>query len=128
MSPPHPPVTPCRRRARLILGDYVAALEELRRLLTPSICRVPVSAAAGGGSDGTIMHTLALAEQESEVIPECEQYRRFAGCILHRLRFTLREPDHADAYPGCRRLQQRPAADQGEPCRRGRGAAGPRAA
>ncbi|MBK5275425.1 MAG: phosphoenolpyruvate carboxylase [Desulfuromonadales bacterium] len=81
-----------------ILADYIAALEELRRLLTPSSCRVAVSPPVVE----TLRHyhaTLALPELESEVIPECEQYRRLAGCILHRLRQTLRLPDHPDAYP-----------------------------
>ncbi len=81
-----------------ILGDYIASLEELRRLLTPSACRVAVSPQLAAAAQQYFL-TLALAEQENEVIPECEQYRRFAGCILHRLRLTLLEPDHNDAYP-----------------------------
>ena len=81
----------------VILGEYVASLEELRRLLTPSTCRVPVSAPVAAA----VRHyhaTLTISEQESETIPECEQYRRFAGCILHRLRRTLLNADHPDAY------------------------------
>ena len=82
----------------VILGDYVAELEELRRLLTPSACRVTVSLRLAAAVQN--YHAiLALSESESEIIPECEQYRRFAGCILHRLRQTLLESEHPDAYP-----------------------------
>ena len=81
-----------------ILGEYVVTLEELRRLLTPSTCRVPVSPQLAAAV--THYHaTLDFAELQDNAIPECEQYRRFAGCILYRLRRTLREPEHADAYP-----------------------------
>ena len=81
-----------------ILGEYIATLEELRRLLTPSTCRVPVSPQLAAAV--TNYHaTLDLAELQNSAIPECEQYRRFADCILYRLRRTLREPEHADAYP-----------------------------
>ena len=86
-----------QKARELILGDYVASLEELRRLLTPSVCRAPVSLLLAAALQ-QYLATLALAEQESEIIPESEQYRRFAGCILHRLRFTLAQPEHADAY------------------------------
>lgn len=82
----------------LILGEYLASLEEVRRLLTPSMCRVAVTpqllAAVKKYHD-----SLLLAEKENEAIPESEQYRRFAACILYRLRRTLLEPDHVDAYP-----------------------------
>jgi len=80
-----------------ILGDYSASLEELRRLLTPSICRIAVTP--------TLTETvknyragLSHSNMESEVIPECEQYRRLAGYMLHRLRHALFEPEHSDAY------------------------------
>ena len=88
-----------QKARELILSDYVASLEELRRLLTPSVCRVPVSPLLAAALR-QYHATLAMAEQESEIIPESEPYRRFAGCILHRLRFTLAQPDHGDAYPG----------------------------
>src|SRR6185369_2063524 len=81
-----------------IIDDYLASLEELRRLLTPSTCRATVSPKLATAVDNYYT-TLAPALQETEIIPECEQYRRFAGLILHRLRLTLLEPDHRDAYP-----------------------------
>ena len=42
---------------------------------------------------------LTVSDAERAAIPECEQYRRLAGFMLHRLRRTLSEPDHPDAYP-----------------------------
>ena len=81
-----------------ILGDYVAAVEDLRRLLTPSDCRIPVTTGLATAVKN-YRATLSIGDQESEAIPECEQYRRFAGFMLHRLRRTLFEPDHHDAYP-----------------------------
>ncbi|HCE68012.1 MAG: phosphoenolpyruvate carboxylase [Geobacteraceae bacterium GWC2_55_20] len=81
-----------------ILGDYISSLEELRRLLTPSTCRIPVTQQLANA----VCHyhdTLVLSDLESEAIPECEQYRRLAGYMLHRLRHSLLEPEHADAYP-----------------------------
>ena len=81
-----------------ILGDYIASLVELRRLLTPSAGRIPVSIQLATAVN-SYHATLSIGDPESEAIPECEQYRRFAGFILHRLRRTLLEPDHADAYP-----------------------------
>jgi phosphoenolpyruvate carboxylase len=81
-----------------IIGDYLASVEELRRLLTPSTCRATVTPRLAAAVEN-YHTTLAHALEESEAIPECEQYRRFAGLILHRLRLTLMEPDHTDAYP-----------------------------
>lgn len=81
-----------------IVGDYIASLEELRRLLTPSLYRVPVTpqlASAVKNYQGT----LSISNLESEAIPECEQYRRMAVFIHHRLSRTLLEPENPDAYP-----------------------------
>ncbi len=87
-----------QKARELVLGDYVASLEALRRLLTPSNCRVTVSPLLAAAVDN-YHATLAMSDPETEVIPECEQYRRLAGYILHRLRRTLQEPGHPDAYP-----------------------------
>jgi len=81
-----------------ILADYVASLEELRRLLTPSIGRRPVTLQLANAVK-SYHAALSFSDLESEAIPEYEQYRRFAGFMLHRLRRTLLEPDHVDAYP-----------------------------
>jgi len=81
-----------------ILTEYVASLEELRRLMTPSLCRMPVTPLLAATVTG-YHATLALNDPERDIIPECEQYRRLAGFMLHRLRCSLHEPDHPDAYP-----------------------------
>ncbi len=103
-----------------ILGDYVASLEELRRLLTPSVCRIPVAPALES-SVKNYHETLSLSDLESEAIPECEQYRRLASFMLHRLRRTLLEPKHPDAYPApavfesdLRLIRESLAAENGE--------------
>lgn len=90
----NPFVTPATTRDALlharqtILASYVASLEELRRLLTPSDCRAAIPA--------RIYEAVHRYEQifgphdlESEILPECEQYRRLAGFMLHRMRTTL---------------------------------------
>ncbi|HBA88997.1 MAG TPA: phosphoenolpyruvate carboxylase [Geobacter sp.] len=87
-----------QKARELILGDYIASLEELRRLLTPSICRVTVTQKL----TNTVQcyhDTLVTSGLESETIPECEQYRRLAVFMLHRLRHTLLDPENSDAYP-----------------------------
>ncbi|MDA8413905.1 MAG: phosphoenolpyruvate carboxylase [Desulfobacteraceae bacterium] len=81
-----------------ILGDYSASLEELRRLLTPSTFRIPVTRQLSSAVQN-YRDNLSLGDQEPDVIPECEQYRRMAGFILHRLRHTLFDQEHSDAYP-----------------------------
>ena len=81
-----------------ILSNYIVSLEELRRLLTPSLCRI--SATPRLETAVTHYHdTLTLSDLEIDTIPECEQYRRMAGFMLHRLRRSLYEPDNSDAYP-----------------------------
>ena len=81
-----------------ILSSYLASVEELRRLLTPSLCRIPVSAGLNQ-SVGRYRESLVASDMDNEAIPECEQYRRMSGYIFHRLRRTLDEPASADAYP-----------------------------
>jgi phosphoenolpyruvate carboxylase len=81
-----------------ILADYLSSLEDLRRLLTPSLSRVTVTPALSAAL-ADYHARLAVSETERDAIPECEPYRRLAGFMLHRLRRTLFEPEHADAYP-----------------------------
>ena len=82
-----------------ILASYVASLEELRRLLTPSRCRRGVTPALEAAVS-RYHDTLTPSDLEGDAtIPECEPYRRLAGFLLQRLRRTLPEPDHGDAYP-----------------------------
>lgn len=80
-----------------ILGIYIRALGDMRRLLTPSVSRKPVTPGLANAVTD-YQETLTLNGVENTSIPECEQYRRMAGYMLHRLRRTLLEPDHPDAY------------------------------
>lgn len=80
-----------------ILGDYIASMEELRRLLTPSLCRIPVTPWLAAAV-AAYQSSLSLGDVESETIPDCEQYRRLASFMLRRLRCSLADPEHPDAY------------------------------
>ena len=80
-----------------ILAEYLSDAEELRRLLTPSLDRVPVAAALTAQLEA-YQTRLALPDAERDVIPECEPYRRLAGYMLHRLRLSLKDRTHSDAY------------------------------
>lgn len=86
-----------QKAREVIIGEYLVSVEELRRLLTPSNCRVAITPRLAAAV-ANYFANLTLSDAESEAIPECEQYRRFAGLILHRLRRTLFDPDHPDAY------------------------------
>ena len=81
-----------------ILTSYVASVEELRRLLTPSRCRIPAGAGLEAGV-GRYRESLAVSDLDNEAIPDCEQYRRMSGYMCHRLRRSLQEPGSAEAYP-----------------------------
>ncbi len=103
-----------------ILGIYIRAVGELRRLLTPSVCRKPVTPRlANAVTNYQAIQTFNSVENTS--VPECEQYRRMAGYMLHRLRRTLLESDHPDAYPAAvdfendlRLIRESLAAEGGE--------------
>ena len=88
-----------QKARELILSHYISCLEELRRLLTPSLCRTPVAARLEAAVTN-YRETLTLIDSDSDLIPHCEQYRRMAGYMLYRLRRSLHEPAHSDAYPG----------------------------
>ncbi len=103
-----------------ILNDYITSLEGLRRLLTPSVCRIPVTPDLEAVVR-SYQTALSFSDLESEAIPECEQYRRLAGFMLQRLRRTLLEPNHPDAYPAAsafdndlQRIRESLAAETGE--------------
>jgi phosphoenolpyruvate carboxylase len=87
-----------QKAREIILGNYLGSVEELRRLLTPSLSRVAVTPQLADA----VAHyhaALTMPDAERETIPACEPYRRLAGYMLHRLRLTLFEPNHIDAYP-----------------------------
>ena len=81
-----------------ILSSYDASLEELRRLLTPSLFRRPVTPELEAAV-ARYREALTLGDLESDTIPENEPYRRMVGYLLHRVRRSLHEPEHCDAYP-----------------------------
>lgn len=81
-----------------ILGDYIFSMEELRRLLTPSICRTAVTTELANTVQN-YRESLSLSDHESAAIPDCEQYRQLTGFMLHRLRQSMLGPDQIDAYP-----------------------------
>jgi phosphoenolpyruvate carboxylase len=105
----NPFVTPeCTREAlqksrELILDEYLAELDELYRLLTPSSYQV--------GSDPQIVR---LLEEYGErfpragatvgTLPESEHYRRFVDFIRLRLQSSRRTPDDGQAYSGATEL------------------------
>ena len=80
-----------------ILASYIASLEELRRLLTPSNCRIIIPK---GISDAVQRYEQIFGphEQETGTLPDCEQYRRLAGFMLHRMRVTLHGGDNGIRY------------------------------
>jgi len=81
-----------------ILGDYIFSMDELRRLLTPSICRTTVTPQLASAVQN-YRENLSLSDLESAAIPDCEQYRQLTGFMLHRLRQSMLGPDQIDAYP-----------------------------
>ncbi len=82
----------------VIVGHYQQRVEELRRILTVSACRIPPSplleAALRRYSEQLPEVAAALAQ-----LPGCETYRRFCGFLLHRLTAMLREPTGDQGYP-----------------------------
>ena len=82
-----------------ILSHYLGAVEELEETLTASACLVLV----GEGFATAVERyaaTIPAVVDVADIHPGCELYRRFLGFVLHRLRLSLREPQHPDAYPG----------------------------
>jgi len=88
-----------------ILSHYVVSLEELRRLLTSSLSQRQVSDRLKTALQ-RYQDTLNISDLDSAAIPESEQYRRMAACMLHRLQHTLRDPDHPDAYPAAAHFER----------------------
>lgn len=99
----NPYVTPQATREALaharqtILGRYVAALEELRRLLTSSDRRAVVPPCIPAAVQ-RYERLCGQQHQETETLPDCEQYRLLAGYMLFRMRATLRTGEQAVAY------------------------------
>ncbi len=82
---------------QMILTRYLAGVEGLRELLTPSTNRVALSPQLNDALN-RYDATLAGAVAETDIYPPCEPYRKFLGFVHHRL-VSTRGQDHADAYP-----------------------------
>jgi phosphoenolpyruvate carboxylase len=98
----NPYVTPESTRLALrmaretILGYYLSAVNELRELLTSSICRVGTNPALLAALNRYLRDISSLSPVV-EALPDCELNRKFLTCVRHRLECTLSEG--ADAYP-----------------------------
>ncbi len=100
----NPLVTPESTRTALlmaretILGHYLAAVDELRELLTPSVCRVGASPAMYDALE-RYGRTIPALSPEVAAFPYCELYRKFLTYVRHRLDRSLRDGMNGDAYP-----------------------------
>ncbi len=86
------------RNRETILQSYLAELEVLRELLTPSTCRVGISAELAEALDH-YGRRFPEAAREASGYPACETYRQYLRFVLYRLRQTL-SPEGADGYGG----------------------------
>ncbi|ALC18223.1 phosphoenolpyruvate carboxylase [Desulfuromonas soudanensis] len=81
-----------------ILAAYLASVEELKELLTPSTCRREASPELLRACERYAALLPAVAA-EAEGYPPCEPYRRFLRFVLHRIRRSLREePQGPEGY------------------------------
>jgi len=90
--------TALERGRETILQSYLAELEILRELLTPSTCRVGVSAELLEALQRYARRYPETA-REASGYPDCETYRQYLRFVLYRLRQTL-QLQAADGYPG----------------------------
>ncbi len=81
-----------------ILDHYLAAVDELRELLTTSACRFGTPAELHEAIERYRSSMSALAPQV-DLLPECELYRRFLAFMRQRLVHTRMCPVGGDAYP-----------------------------
>jgi phosphoenolpyruvate carboxylase len=100
----NPFVTPESTRTALhmaretILGHYLAAVDELRELLTPSVCRVGAAPAITEALEH-YAKTMPALSVEIDAFPYCELYRKFLTCVRYRLDHARREITNGEAYP-----------------------------
>ncbi|MCM0081836.1 phosphoenolpyruvate carboxylase [Geomonas sp. Red32] len=81
----------------MILSHYLAAIDELRELLTTSSCRVDFSPEIDAAIARHCTAFPAVIPKISSY-PECEQYRRFLAIVRHRLELAHSDPDAPEAY------------------------------
>ncbi len=90
--------TALSKARELILSHYLAELERLRSLLTPSTSRVGESATLQQKlQDG--MKRFPSAVRQIDSLPAQETYRRYLTLIRHRLQQTMRDAADSSAYP-----------------------------
>ncbi len=100
----NPYVTPESTRTALrmaretILGHYLSAVDELRELLTPSVCRVGAAPAITEALEH-YAKTMPALSVEIDSFPYCELYRKFLTCVRYRLDHARREITNGEAYP-----------------------------
>jgi phosphoenolpyruvate carboxylase len=90
--------TALRMAREAILGHYLSAVDELRELMTPSVCRVGAAPAITEALERYAKMMPALSP-EIDAYPYCELYRKFLTCVRHRLDHARRETGNGDAYP-----------------------------
>jgi len=84
---------------KLILADYLNEVHLLRRLLTPSTCRVGDVPALREALDAAVAR-MPTVREKVESLPECEPFRRYLTLIYHRLKCTLTDTgEESEAYP-----------------------------
>ncbi|MFO7983808.1 MAG: phosphoenolpyruvate carboxylase [Desulfuromonadales bacterium] len=81
----------------MILDEYLDAVTELRRLVTPSARQIDIPAELVKAVENCSESSPGQAPEFTS-LPEDEYYRRFLGIILHRLRLTRNDASHPDAY------------------------------
>lgn len=86
-----------QKARELILADYLADLDELYRLLTPSSMQVGDDAELAAALE-RIARDFPLAAAHAATLPETELYRRFADILRERVRCTLLDPGNSEAY------------------------------
>ncbi len=87
-----------QKARELILNDYLVSIGELRRLLTPSTCRVAVSEDLGAALQQSAAQFPAAA-RSANYLPTNELYRQYVTIIRDRLRSTLTDETDPQAYP-----------------------------
>lgn len=90
--------TALERGRETILQSYLEELEILRELLTPSTCRVGVSAELQEALQ-SYMRRYPETAREASGYPDCETYRQYLRFVLYRLR-QAHQLQTADGYPG----------------------------
>jgi phosphoenolpyruvate carboxylase len=86
------------RSRELILNVYLDHLDELRRVLTPSIALIGTDQKLKDHLD-QLIREFPRAAVEVDKLPQGEAYRRLVGFMRYRLRTALLEPESPEAYP-----------------------------